>query len=134
MLQDEYVTVASTTSQPGSLTAKEELKTHRVQLVVHCKELARFLRSVNESTWASWIDARVTEVSLAQPEGVCNLLDGFIGLGNIGDVFLCPEAGHSISPGDEAGINEQFLNLVSTVSSAARKVQTLDQINCQRLP
>ena len=133
MLQDDFVSVASTTSQPGSLSAKDELKAQRVQLVVRCKDLARFLRSVNESAWATWIDARVTEISLAQPEGVCNLLDGFTGLGNIGDVFLCPEAGHAISPGDETGINEQFLIMLSTVSAAARQVQSLNQISCQRL-
>jgi len=110
---------------PGATTSTGRLKSQRVELIVRCTELARFLRGVNESNWANWFDARLTEIRLGQPEGIDNLLSGFIGLGNIGDVFLCPEAGHSITPRDESAMNEQFLLMLSKVSAVALDVQTL---------
>ncbi len=112
----EWPTAAATTGR---------LKSQRVELITRCTELARFLRGVNESNWANWFDARVTEIRLGQAEGIDNLLGGFVGLGNIGDVFLCPEAGHSITARDETAMNEQFLLMLSKVSAVALDVQTL---------
>lgn len=127
MLQDDFVPAPPDLLPVRGQDKISELKTRRVQLVVRCQDLARFLRDHEEVVWARWIDARVTEISLGQPEGVCNLLAGFTGIGNIGDVFLCEEAGHCVSPGDETAINEQFLLLLSAVNTHAHDVQRLIQ-------
>lgn len=126
MLREDKQTAPATewpTATATATAATGRLKSQRVELITRCTELARFLRGVNEFNWANWFDARVTEIRLGQTEGIDNLLGGFVGLGNIGDVFLCPEAGHSITPRDEMAMNEQFLLMLSKVSAVALDVQ-----------
>ena len=125
MLNEDFVTQLQGTAPLALTGTASELQSQRVLLVMHCKALASYLHGVNELTWAQWIDARVQEICLAQSQGLCNLLDGFTGLGNIGDMYLCPEAGHSLSPGDEVGINDHFLQLLSRINAQAIKVQCM---------
>ncbi len=101
------------------------LKSRRTELISRCAELGRFLHSVNEIHWARWLEARVAEIRIGQNVGLENLLDGFVGLGNIGDVFLCPEAGHDLNAAEEAALNEQFLLMLSKVGAVARDVQRM---------
>ncbi len=108
-------------------SARDELRVKRVELVVRCQELARFLRGFDENPWAEWVEARIGEISVGNPEGVEELLEGFCGIGSISDVYLCPEAGHRINAGDENGVNEQFLVMLSKVSEIARRVLALSR-------
>ena len=105
--------------------ARNELRARRVELVVRCQELARFLRGLDEVEWAGWLEARVTDISAARANGVQSLLDGSAGMGGIGDMYLCPEAGHRLAPGDEHGINDQFLLMLAKVNHLAREVRAL---------
>lgn len=125
MLNEDIVAALPHGVAPSVPAAKTEFKVQRVELVVRCQELARFLRGVEEHAWADWVEARINEISVGQIEGVANLLDGFCGLGSIADVFLCPEAGHRLSVGDENGVNEQFLIMLSKVNAIGRKVHAL---------
>lgn len=125
MLNEDIPSALPTGTTVTVPTARTEFKVQRVELVVRCQELARFLRGVDEHTWADWVEARINEISLGRIEGVSNLLEGFYGLANIGDVFLCPEAGHRVAAGDENGVNEQFLMMLSKVYAIARNVQAL---------
>lgn len=110
------------TGTPG---ADPRLKSRRTELISRCAELGRFLHSVNEVHWACWLEARVAEIRIGQREGLENLLAGFVGLGNIGDVFLCEEAGHDMNPTEEAALNEQFLLMLSKVGAVARDVERM---------
>ncbi len=125
MLHEDFVTDLSGTAPVPRTAMAGELQAQRVLLVMHCKALASFLRGVNELIWSQWIDARVHEICLAQSQGLCNLLEGFTGLGNIGDMYLCPEAGHSVNEGEEASINDHFLQLLSRVNAQAIKVERM---------
>ena len=107
---------------PGNDTL---LKSRRTELISRCAELGRFLHEVNEVHWARWLEARVAEIRIGQREGVENLLAGFVGLGNIGDVFLCPEAGHDLNPTEEPALNEQFLLMVSKLGTVARELEAM---------
>ncbi|MEM6639550.1 MAG: hypothetical protein AAF610_06575 [Pseudomonadota bacterium] len=101
------------------------LRSRRTELISRCADLGRFLYSVNEVNWARWVEARIAEIRIGQREGVENLLAGFVGLGNIGEVFLCPEAGHDLGPGEEAALNEQFLLMLSKVAAVARDLEDI---------
>lgn len=107
--------------------AKNELRARRVELVVRCQELARFLRGLDEVEWARWLDERVTDISAAKPNSVQRLLEGSVGMGGIGDMYLCPEAGHRLSARDETGINHQFLLMLAKVNHLAREVLSLSR-------
>ena len=105
--------------------AKNELRARRVELVVRCQELARFLRGLDEVEWARWLEERVTDISAARPKSVQKLLAGSVGIGGIGDMYLCPEAGHRLAANDETGINHQFLLMLAKVNHLAREVLVL---------
>ena len=52
-------------------------------------------------------------------------LAGSVGIGGIGDMYLCPEAGHRLAANDETGINHQFLLMLAKVNHLAREVLVL---------
>lgn len=126
MRHDDFVP-APPPAGVGARTRQSEVRERRKRLLLRCQELAAFLRDHGESVWSGWIDARIAEIGLGQAEGVCNLLEGFAGLGNISDVFLCEEAGHCVSPDDEIAINEQFLLLLSSVNEGAYALQSVHE-------
>lgn len=124
-MRTENETGAAAAAWVGTHGSDPLLKSRRTELVSRCAELGRFLHSVNEIHWARWLEARIAEIRIGQREGIENLLNGFVGLGNIGDVFLCPEAGHDINASEEAALNEQFLLMLSKVGSVARDIERM---------
>jgi hypothetical protein len=125
VLNEDIVAALPKGVSPTVPSARTEFKVQRVELVVRCQELARFLRGVEENVWADWVEARINEISLGRIEGVAKLLDGFCGMCSIADVFLCPEAGHRVTAGDENSVNERYLVMLSKVNALARNVQAL---------
>ena len=127
MLNDDTMPGLPDGTRLNVRSAKDELRSRRIELVVRCQELARFLRGFDEGPWAEWVDSRSSEIRSGQAQGIVNLLDGYSGIGNISDVFLCPEAGHRVSAGDEIGVNEQFLVMLGKVNEIARRLLTLSR-------
>ena len=84
------------------------------------QELVRFLRFHRETQWSAWLEARLADIRAGKPVAVRNLLEGFTGIANIGDLFICREAGHRLTPAGEASVNEQFLVMVSKLYQLAR--------------
>lgn len=105
-----------------STPAYNDLRVRKVELVVRCQELSRFLRGFDETNWATWLDECVTAIRQNSVKGSCILLKGYCGIGSIINVYLCPEAGHKMDPRDEVSINEQFLLMLSKVGNLAREV------------
>lgn len=105
------------------VTTRNRLRIKRVGLVVRCQELARFLRGFGEDPWADWVESRIAEIRNGDPKAVARLLSGYSGFACITDVFLCPEAGHRLTPGDEARVNEQLLEMLAKVNELARAVR-----------
>ena len=103
-------------------TAPNDLRVKKVELVVRCQELSRFLRGFDETHWAGWLEECVGAIRQDSTLGAEQLLDGYNGLGSISDVFLCPEAGHRLDARDEVAINEQFLLMLSKVNNLARDI------------
>ncbi|MFK8031660.1 MAG: hypothetical protein AB8G18_15595 [Gammaproteobacteria bacterium] len=102
-------------------TSIDDVRVRKVELVVRCQELSRFLRSFDETNWAEWLDDCVAAIRQNSVAGSDVLLEGFGGIGSIINVYLCPEAGHKVDPRDEAAINEQFLLMLSKVGNLARE-------------
>ncbi len=103
-------------------TGHNDLRVKKVELVVRCQELARFLRGFDEVNWAGWLEECVTAIRKDSMQGAEQLLDSYNGLGPISDVYLCPEAGHKLDARDEVAINEQFLLMLSKVNNLAREI------------
>lgn len=103
-------------------TAHNDLRVKKVELVVRCQELARFLRGFDEGNWAGWLEECVTAIRQDSTHGAEQLLESYNGLGSISDVYLCPEAGHKLDARDEVAINEQFLLMLSKVNNLARDI------------
>lgn len=103
-------------------SGSNDLRVKKVELVVRCQELARFLRGFDEDNWAGWLEECVTSIRKDSTEGTEMLIDGYSGLGSISDVYLCPEAGHKLDARDEVAINEQFLLMLSKVHNLARDI------------
>lgn len=104
---------------PGAAT---DLRVKKVELVVRCQELSRFLRGLEETHWAAWLEECVTSIRQNSTRGVEKLLGGYSGMGCISDVYLCPEAGHRLNARDEDAINEQYLLMLSKVNNLARDI------------
>lgn len=117
----------STTATQKTLRSDRVLRAKRVELVVRCRELARYLRGFEEHTWADWIDRRVEEIRADDPDSTRHLREGYEGLANISDLFLCCEAGHRVAPADENSINEQLLLMISKVRTLVDQYETLRQ-------
>ena len=107
---------------------KTELRVRKVELVVRCQELARFLRGFEELTWAVWIEECITLIRKDSAAGAEKLLAGYCGIGSVSDVYLCPEAGHRLNVSDEIAINEQFLLMLSKVNNLAREIHPWKKI------
>ncbi|MBT8131056.1 MAG: hypothetical protein KJO35_02210 [Gammaproteobacteria bacterium] len=90
------------------------------ELLMRGRELIRFLRRHGEANWADWLEDSLEQTRDDSRTGVGTLLGGFEGMGGMTDLYLCPEAGHSLDPNDESKVNEQLLLLVSRVYQAAR--------------
>ena len=103
-------------------TLNNDLRVKKVELVVRCQELSRFLRGFDEVNWAVWLEECVSSIRQDSTLGTEMLLDGYIGIGSIGDVFLCPEAGHKLDARDEDAINEQYLLMLSKLNNLARDI------------
>ena len=116
--------LSATATQKTELP-KGDLRVKRVELVVRCQELARFLRGFNEQTWAEWLEDRVRAIRHESQVGVEELLHGFCGIGALCDVYLCPEAGHSLNTQDENAINEQFLLMLAKVNNVAGEIRLI---------
>jgi len=84
------------------------------------RELIRYLRRYGEITWAEWLEDSLEALRRDSRSGVAGLLDGFEGIGGMGDVYLCPEAGHRVVAAEEGSVNEDMLVMVSRVYQAAR--------------
>ncbi len=102
--------------------AHNDLRVKKVELVVRCQELARFLRGFDEVNWAGWLEECVTAIRQDSTLGAEQLIDSYNGLGSISDVYLCPEAGHKLDARDEDAINEQYLLMLSKVNNLARDI------------
>ena len=89
-------------------------------LLTRGDELVRFLRFHKERAWADWLEARLGAIRANRRGALRELLDGFNGMANIGDVFLCREAGHRVARARERGVNEQYLVMVSKLYELAR--------------
>ncbi len=108
---------------PGTPSpAHGDLRVKKVELVVRCQELARFLRGFDEINWAGWLEECVTAIREDSTQGAEQLIESYNGLGSISDVYLCPEAGHKLDARDEVAINEQFLLMLSKVNNLARDI------------
>lgn len=112
---------------PGKST-RIDLRVKKVELVVRCQELARFLRGFNELNWAGWIEEVIVDMRQNSRTGVEHLLAGYSGIGSLSDVYLCPEAGHRLSARDEAAINEQFLLMLAKVNNLAREINSQNSL------
>ncbi len=102
--------------------SSNDLRVKKVELVVRCQELSRFLRGFDEVHWAVWLEECVSSIRDDSILGTEKLLDGYVGIGSISDVFLCPEAGHKLDARDEDAINEQYLLMLSKVNNVARDI------------
>ncbi|MEM7083561.1 MAG: hypothetical protein AAF465_12585 [Pseudomonadota bacterium] len=107
---------------PSQGAPANDLRVRKVELVVRCQELARFLRGFDETHWAVWLDECVTAIRKDSRIGAEELLEGYSGIGSISDVYLCPEAGHRLDARDEVAINEQYLLMLSKVNNLAREI------------
>ncbi len=96
-------------------------RARRGELVARCVELAGFLRSFDEREWAAWLTQQARRIQARRPDAVVDLLKAFTGIDSIADVYLCPEAGHSLSAADENAVNERFLILLARVGASARR-------------
>lgn len=134
MLNEEFAAALRLRRTPGLPAAANELRSKRVELVVRCQELARFLRGFEETAWSDWTEERIGQIRMGDHKGVAALLDGFCGFANIADVFLCPEAGHRMRASDENTVNEQFLQMISRIHALAREVQELIEIGTGKRP
>lgn len=101
---------------------KPDLRVKRVELVVRCQELARFLHGFDERSWAGWVEDCVNDIREDSVSGAERLLAGYNGIGSLSDVYLCPEAGHKLRAEDEVAINEQFLLMLSKVNNLAHEI------------
>ena len=93
------------------------------ELLMRGQELVRFLRFHREQQWSDWLEARLESIRAREPGAVRRLLDGFTGIANISDVFLCREAGHRVTRASECGVNEQYLIMVSKLYQLARNAR-----------
>ena len=94
-------------------------------LLMRGQELVRFLRFHREQQWSGWLEARLEDIRADEPGAVRALLDGFAGIANISDVFLCREAGHRVTRASECGVNEQYLIMVSKLYQLARDARDM---------
>lgn len=90
------------------------------ELLMRGEELVRFLKFHHEQQWSAWLEARLEDIRDDKPGSVRALLDGFTGMANIGDLFLCREAGHRVRRSSECGVNEQYLVMLSKLYQLAR--------------
>lgn len=122
-MHDDSVAIAfkKAVATPGK-NRKTDLRVKKVELVVRCQELARFLRGFNELNWANWIEDNIVELRHDSRVGIAHLLEGYSGMGSISDIYLCPEAGHRLSVRDEAAINEQLLLMLAKVNHLALEI------------
>ncbi|NNF17576.1 MAG: hypothetical protein HKN70_12590 [Gammaproteobacteria bacterium] len=126
-LHDDSVAIAfqKAVATPGK-NRKTDLRVKKVELVVRCQELARFLRGFNELNWAGWIEDNIVELRHDSRVGIAHLLEGYNGIGAISDLYLCPEAGHRLTVRDEAAINEQLLLMLAKVNQLALEINRRD--------
>ncbi|MDH3646317.1 MAG: hypothetical protein OER80_06055 [Gammaproteobacteria bacterium] len=99
-------------------TARIELPI--AELLMRGRELIRYLRRYGEFNWAEWLEDGLEETRINSRTGVATLLEGFEGMGGMGDLYLCPEAGHCLSVTEESRVNEDLLLMSSRVFQAAR--------------
>ena len=121
-IDDSAASVIFEDAPAPKAASKDDLRVKKVELVVRCQELARFLRGFDEVTWAGWLEECVTAIREDSSRGAEQLIESYTGLGSISDVYLCPEAGHKLDARDEVAINEQFLLMLSKVNNLARDI------------
>ena len=114
-----------TATLPATTGEARQGSAQRGELVARCVELAGYLRSFEEREWARWVEQQARRIQSRRPDAVVDLLKAFTGIGSIADVYLCPEAGHSLTADDENAVNERFLMLLARVGASARRYADL---------
>ncbi len=98
------------------------MHTDTLELIGKGQDLVRYLRSYKETAWADWLDQCLDSIRSGHTYGVYELLACYRGIAGIQDLYICPEAGHTVPDTKEIAVNEQLLLMVSRLHECARSV------------
>jgi hypothetical protein len=92
------------------------------RLIDLLSETASFLRSRNETHWASWIGEDLVRLKAEDAEAVEHFLGAFGGMGSINDLILSPVNGHRLTESETAAANEKLRSLLAEARELAEQV------------
>ena len=98
------------------------MHTDTLELIGKGQDLVRYLRGFNETAWADWLDQCLDSIRSGHTYGVYELLACYRGIAGIQDLYICREAGHTVTDSKEIAVNEQMLVMVARLHECARSV------------
>lgn len=98
------------------------MHTDTLELIGKGQDLVRYMRGFNEHAWADWLDQCLDSIRSGHTYGVYELLACYRGIAGIQDLYICREAGHTVSDSKEIAVNEQLLVMVARLHECARSV------------
>jgi len=100
-----------------------EMAAKMTRLIDLLSETVAFLRSHNETHWASWIGEDLALLKAEDPAGAEHFLRAFGGMGSLNDFILSPVNGHRLTESETAAANGKLRSLLAEARELAEQFE-----------